>query len=346
MSDPNAPMKLRLKSTDTNRFKVSSEEAPATSAAPAQAQPDNSASATQQVIDPISLRDTATGRLRKITENQDAQAAAPTPAMAAPNKTQTVRLKVVRQNKGATGPEPGARPGLSLAGAGTTAPKGVGPSPMATQAVSPMAVSQERPALKLQPQAPANAETPNEPATIAAPIASVPPSPEPNKRGTVTLKKAEPTASASAAPADASAPAEPAKPSLKIPSLKIPTGAPAASSAPAAPKLNVPPPNAAPQATQTVTPTLAKPAAPTAAPAATPTLAKTPSLKKASAPAPTPAPAPAAPQAKEPMAEKEENIQAAPAKVSLAVSIPTLLSFLALAGAVVFDVMMLLEMLK
>ena len=67
------PGKLRLKNTDTNRFKVDNAGAagagPQVSSAHA-----NDPGATQAVVDPISLRDTATGRLRKLSENQSGTA--------------------------------------------------------------------------------------------------------------------------------------------------------------------------------------------------------------------------------------------------------------------------------
>ena len=117
MSENNAPLKLRLKNTDTNHFKVANNDGAAQAAPQPQASPANSPTATQQIVDPFSMRDTSTGRLRKIDpEGQGGQAAAPSPVMEAPNKTQTVRLKVVRQDKNGivqAGPAQ-VKPGLTL----------------------------------------------------------------------------------------------------------------------------------------------------------------------------------------------------------------------------------------
>lgn len=316
MSENNAPLKLRLKSTDTNHFKVANNDA-SQQASPAPAATANAPTATQQVVDPISLRDTATGRLRKISENQDTQAAAPAMAMEAPNKTQTVRLKVVRQDNRSAGPQVplqgGAKPGLTL----SKPPAG----PSETQAVTPPAMSAERPALKLNLNK-ANEKPSEEQATVATP----PPAPtaEPQKTATVTLKKITP---------------EPNGSTPAAPSLKLPGNAPkAAAPAPSATVKLAPPPmpqktvaTPPPKPAVAPTPTLAKPATP----APTPTL-----VKKPEAPA---APTPAVSTA---LVVDSLPPQEAPAQTPLIVSISTLLAFLTGAAAVVFDVLTYLELLK
>ena len=82
------PGKLRLKNTDTNRFKVDNEgQAPLSPAGgPQVAAPHaNNPGATQAVVDPISLRDTATGRLRRLSDNQSGTASvSPNPTGPAP----------------------------------------------------------------------------------------------------------------------------------------------------------------------------------------------------------------------------------------------------------------------
>ncbi|MBQ6473440.1 MAG: hypothetical protein IJJ33_15750, partial [Victivallales bacterium] len=87
------PVKLTLKTTDTNRFKV---DQAAGSPTPAALNPQTTGGDAEPrpISDPISLRDTATGRLRKLEVNQLGGAAV-APA-AEGGKTETVHLKVVR----------------------------------------------------------------------------------------------------------------------------------------------------------------------------------------------------------------------------------------------------------
>ena len=310
MSENNAPLKLRLKSTDTNHFKVANNDA-SQQAATAPAAPANAPTATQQIVDPISLRDTATGRLRKISENQDTQAAAPAMAMEAPNKTQTVRLKVVRQDNRSAGPQvplQGAKPGLTLA----KPPAG----PSETQAVTPPKMEAERPALKLNLNKPEE-KTAVEQATVATPPPAAPAAPQ--KTATVTLKKITPDGNGST----------PAAPSLKLPgnAPKAPAGA-----SPTA-TVKLAPPQMPPKTVVAPTPTLAKPAP---APAPTPTLAKKPEAP-AAAPTPVVETAPVV---------NSLPPQEAPEGTPLLVSISTILAFVTGAAALVFDILTYLELLK
>lgn len=167
-------LKLKLKNTDTNRFKVATGRMPKlstpeeTTAAPEEAasqgatQQDiavNKASVTQPISDPLSLRDTATGKLKRISDSQEAASAlAPqpisTPAGAPQGaKTETVRLKVVRS---------ASRPTVNLTETGPQA----APPPRPTISLTPAAAPQgaEAPAAA----APAKPETPTAPAAAIA----------------------------------------------------------------------------------------------------------------------------------------------------------------------------------
>ena len=68
--------KLRLKNTDTNRFKVETGSMPAIKppSAPPVRSPETP-EATQTINDPLSLRDTATGKLKRVTDTQTSASA-------------------------------------------------------------------------------------------------------------------------------------------------------------------------------------------------------------------------------------------------------------------------------
>jgi len=149
-------LKLKLKNTDTNRFKVATgqmQKPPAAEEAPAAQQPGadpdssvNKASVTQPVSDPLSLRDTATGKLKRLTDTQDAaNALAPqpinSPGTSQATKTETVRLKVVRS---------AARPTVNLTQSGPQ----VAPPPRPTISLAPNAAPQ-RPAAQTDNASPA-----------------------------------------------------------------------------------------------------------------------------------------------------------------------------------------------
>ena len=79
-------LKLKLKNTDTNRFKVATGRmqklsTPDEAAEQQEVAPQdgvvNKASVTQPISDPLSLRDTATGKLKRITDTEAASALAP-----------------------------------------------------------------------------------------------------------------------------------------------------------------------------------------------------------------------------------------------------------------------------
>ena len=253
--------KLRLKNTDTNRFKVETGSMPAIKPpAPPPARGAETPEATQTISDPLSLRDTATGKLKRITDTQtSASALAPsqvTPAGDTPQKTETVRLKVVRSS---------AKPGVSL-GPGAPAPilpptpginaatlklgdraaplppalKATGrmqrvQSPDSAAPAAPQAAETAPPTLKVTapeaPAAPAPApEAPAAPAPAAAteaPAASAPAAPPKGASPTIKInimrpsaaaKPASEPAAAPAAPAAAEAPAPPGAPAAAAPS--------------------------------------------------------------------------------------------------------------------------------
>ncbi|MGI6353918.1 MAG: hypothetical protein ACOX6W_02290 [Lentisphaeria bacterium] len=307
--------KLRLKNTDTNRFKVETGSMPVIKpAAPPPARSAETPEATQTISDPLSLRDTATGKLKRITDTQtSASALAPsqvTPTGDTPQKTETVRLKVVRSSA-----KPGVNLGASAPGAGPVLPPTPGinaatlklgdraaPLPPAlkstgrmlrldSQDAAPSAAPQPAeaapPALKVTaPEAPAAAEAPAAPATPAAAPKSASPTIKINimRPGAAAAKPASEPAAAPEAPApEAPAPAAPeaaAAPgasTLKIrPVTPGATPAPASQSASATVKLTPPPSTGAPKPASTLKLSLKKdPAPPAATPEAEPEQAGT-----------------------------------------------------------------------
>ena len=251
--------KLRLKNTDTNRFKVETGSMPAIKPpAPAPAPRPETPEATQTISDPLSLRDTATGKLKRVTDTQtSASALAPSqisPGPEAPQKTETVRLKVVRStakpgvNLG-TGPQTPvlpATPGINAAtiklgdraaplpaalkstghfqrepAAGTAAAPAAAPKPEPPTATSrpapaPAPASTSTPP---PPSAPSETPAPSGTAQVATPSAAPKGSSSTIKinimrPGTAAKPAAEPAAPGTPA---AAAPAEPAAPAAEAP---------------------------------------------------------------------------------------------------------------------------------
>jgi hypothetical protein len=123
---PNKP-KLRLKKADTNRLKTETsrhkrqqdEQADKPAAENMPQTVGDQPGETAQISDPMALRDTTTGKLRRISSpDEGATALAPSsPASPQKGKTETVRLKVVRgkkDQKSGGEPTPGPRPPVSL----------------------------------------------------------------------------------------------------------------------------------------------------------------------------------------------------------------------------------------
>ncbi|MBQ9366545.1 MAG: hypothetical protein IJT83_02100 [Victivallales bacterium] len=199
------PGKLRLKNTDTNRFKVDNEgQAPLSPAGgPQVAVPHaNDPGATQAVVDPISLRDTATGRLRRLSDNQSGTASvSPNPTGPVPAGQGAVPLRIVHQeNKPAANPMSTATAQIKLripganAPAAPAAPGAPAPAPAAPKAASSTIKLNIRKPGEAAPAAPAAA-----PAAPAAPVApAAPAAPDSN-----TLKIRPKTPGAAPAPAPA-----------------------------------------------------------------------------------------------------------------------------------------------
>ena len=224
------PGKLRLKNTDTNRFKVDNEgQAPLTPAAgPQVASPHaNDPGATQTVVDPISLRDTATGRLRRLSENQSGTASvSPNPTGPAPVGQGAVPLRIVHQeNKPAANPMSTATAQIKLRIPGANAPAAAPASPAAPATPEPAPAPAAAPktassTIKL------NIRKPAAPAPSAATTAA----PEPQAAAPAPAAPAP----QAAAPAPAAAPVStPDSNTLKIrpktPGQKLPTENAAAS---------------------------------------------------------------------------------------------------------------------
>lgn len=198
---PNNPNKLRLKNTDTNRFKVDTGSIPSLGpqgAKPAQgpvlSSPPNDPGATQTIADPISLRDTATGRLKRISDNQEnVSALAPTQVelMDKPQKTETVRLRVVRSGSRPNQPRP--MPGSRIQLRPQPAPR---PESGSTVSVPP-------PASQVPPQPAPEAPKPPAPASEPSPT---PPRKPGGPSATIKLNIRKPGQAAPQTTPDAQAP--------------------------------------------------------------------------------------------------------------------------------------------
>ncbi|MGI5923986.1 MAG: hypothetical protein ACOX9E_08580 [Lentisphaeria bacterium] len=194
-------LKLKLKNTDTNRFKVATGRmqklsTPDEAAEQQEVAPQdgvvNKASVTQPISDPLSLRDTATGKLKRITDTQEAASALAPQPLSAPGappqgaKTETVRLKVVRSAARPTvnltegGPQvaPPARPTISLTPA--AAPQSAEAAPEAPVAAAPATPPPAAPAVPPAAAAPAEPTAPTEPAKVKSETQTVPKIPKPS----------------------------------------------------------------------------------------------------------------------------------------------------------------------
>ncbi len=240
------PGKLRLKNTDTNRFKVDNEgQAPLTPAAgPQVASPHaNDPGATQTVVDPISLRDTATGRLRRLSENQSGTASvSPNPTGPAPVGQGAVPLRIVHQeNKPAASPMSTATAQIKLRIPGANAPAAAPASPAAPASSAAPATPEPAPA-------PAPAAAPKTASSTIKLNIRKPAAPAPSAATTATpAPAAVPAPAAAPAPQAAPAPA-PDSNTLKIrpktPGLKPPTENAAASATVKLKPMPAPTPNA------------------------------------------------------------------------------------------------------
>ncbi len=122
-------LKLRLRTTDTSRFKTEQPNASAEKPAFAGVSP-NATVPTSQINDPVSHLNNSTGRLKKVTMNDETQATAISPlgaAGAGTKKNETVKLKVVKANAPAA-PGPAAQAPLSLDGVNNAAAQPKSPS--------------------------------------------------------------------------------------------------------------------------------------------------------------------------------------------------------------------------
>ena len=211
--------KLKLKTTDTNRFKIEAEQP---TEQPADKLP--KADDTPTKIDDLNeQRKVNTGSFKRI--DVTGQAPASTTAMpgmgeGGMKKSETVRLKVVRATP--AGGAPTAGPAASTVKLNLKRPD----APVATPAAPADSTVTSAPAqgstLKLHPTTPQAAET----SAANAPTTKVPLStpPAPATQPKLSIKKEEAPAPAPAAPAEPKAdattavppPAEPAKPALKL----------------------------------------------------------------------------------------------------------------------------------
>ena len=176
------PGKLRLKNTDTNRFKVDNEgQAPLSPAGgPQVAVPHaNDPGATQAVVDPISLRDTATGRLRRLSDNQSGTASvSPNPTGPVPAGQGAVPLRIVHQeNKPAANPMSTATAQIKLRIPGANAPEA--PAAPGAPAPAPAAPKPASSTIKLNIRKPGEAAPAAPAAAPAAPAAPAPGAPAP-----------------------------------------------------------------------------------------------------------------------------------------------------------------------
>ena len=263
--------KLRLRNTDTNRFKVDTgrlKPQPPPTQAPAQPEekieikaPTAAQTQAAEYVDPISLRDTSTSKLKKLDGVQSVTAA-PAPE----KKSETVRLKVVRAT-----PRPGTMPPVAQA-------------PLANVLLSATESEEEKPAVGIRPGATTNLSAVYPEQKYVGDTDSESSPGLPTETGTLQVSKAAPKEGPPPAvapitmPGMEDKPAEAEKPlssaTIKLAVKKPPTPAapekaeapaidkPAAPETPAAPAAVEPPP-AAPPPEQTVA---VKPPAPTPAP--------------------------------------------------------------------------------
>lgn len=248
------PGKLRLRNTDTNRFKVDTGRLktppPAQPAADSEAPKAGQTQKAADYVDPISLRDTSTSKLKKLDGIKSA------PAAAAPEKkSETVRLKVVRAT-----PRPGTLPPTAqapLANVPLSAPESE-PAP---------APPEEKPAISIKPGATTSlAAVYPEQSYVGDKDSEASPG-LPTETSTLQVSKPAPKESAPEAPAPLSMPkAEEAKPAesekpLSSSTIKLAVKKP-------------PMPAAAPEKAEEAKPEVPKPAAlkirPAAAEAAEP----------------------------------------------------------------------------
>ena len=308
---PEGNLKLRLRSTDTSRFKTENPSA-SSGKVPLPGVSPNATVPTSQINDPVSQLNNSTGRLKKVIVNDETQASAISPLNPqggaglplGPKKNETVKLKVVKANAPvAPGPAAQAPIRLDETNAAPAAPKPVSTSTGAlklpklgglrlansTTAVPPPASTESVPAA---PQAPA----------AQAPVPDSPTSTGSSKPGVSTATTAlklpmraslkRPAATA-AVPAPAATPSQPqSAPTAAVPAPAAAPGQPQ-SAQPAA----VPAPAAAP------TLTLNKPALkPEPVSQATQAAAPPEPVSPATQAAPPPAPTPEATQATAPPA--------------------------------------------
>lgn len=157
-------LKLKLRKADTNRLKtetgrvkkVAEEAAPAEAPVPASPPPPPPPEKTAEIRDPMALRDTSQGKLKRIQSPDETASAVPPPDGESGDdgiKRETVRLKVVRDKKRG-GPQP--LPGV-----------GEGPAAAVDQPATPSAqtVKISLPGLK-KPSAPEGASPKHATATV------------------------------------------------------------------------------------------------------------------------------------------------------------------------------------
>jgi len=223
-SNPQNKLKLKLKKADTNRLKTETslqrkqQEGQDQQKAQQQMPPTggDQPGETAQISDPMALRDTTTGKLRRISSpEEDATALAPaSPASPQKGKTETVRLKVVRgkRDQKAPGPQP-----MPPRPAGDTLNVPPPTRPPAAAPAAPAAAAPAPPPAAAPAPPPAAAPAPPPPPAVAAA--------KPAKN--IEVKRATSTVRVSPPPEQAGTPPEapPEAPSDKSPD-ETQTGAP------------------------------------------------------------------------------------------------------------------------
>lgn len=232
--------RLKLKTTDTNRFKVDTgrlkvSPAPAADELSADRMKAGQTQKASDYIDPMSLRDTSTGKLKRVEGVGAASAASglmPSSA-SSEKKSETVRLKVVRAT-----PRPGTTPPSSsppLAKVPLSSPdqtkaavvapqddtiklQGVQPKAMQKPGATTDISADAEKVQYVEAEAPAEKAAPVTPAVQVTPAASTPASELSSSTIKLSVKKPGPAEASAAAAAvkPAEAPAAAAKPALKI----------------------------------------------------------------------------------------------------------------------------------
>ncbi len=151
------PLRAKLKKTDTNRLKTDTGRLKKAEAAGPSSGGPSSGEKPSPITDPMKLRDTSAGKLKRVEpgESGTAQTASPAPGPAAGRPSETVRLKVVRDG--------GQKPGVDLSAATQSveipqpqvsdSPGATGKAADTIKVAPPKAGGGAKPSLQVQPPA-------------------------------------------------------------------------------------------------------------------------------------------------------------------------------------------------